>query len=229
MGAPIMNDDRKGILEALAACKLFLGTEKKDIERYLLPYGEMQTVGKDGFFFMKEDVVDKLGVILSGRLTLYHLFEDGKQNIMDVLWPSDIVGLDLAFTRTRRSVYYAQAEADTVVFVFPAGLFTNAGPVPEDMRNSLLLRLLSMISHDNMRKEYHIAILSRSGVRERILTYLIMQSEKRGTRELTIPFDRAGMASFLRVNRSALSHELSEMRKEGLIDFRKNHFIVKVR
>ena len=78
MGAPIMNDDRKGILEALAACKLFLGTEKKDIERYLLPYGEMQTVGKDGFFFMKEDVVDKLGVILSGRLTLYHLFEDGK-------------------------------------------------------------------------------------------------------------------------------------------------------
>jgi Mn-dependent DtxR family transcriptional regulator len=34
------------------------------------------------------------------------------------------------------------------------------------------------------------------------------------------------MAEYLNVDRSALSRELSNMKKEGLIDYRKNRFII---
>ena len=75
-----------------------------------------------------------------------------------------------------------------------------------------------------MQKEYRLAILSQKGLRERILTYLQMQATKRQVRSFEIPFSRDDLASFLCVNRSALSHELSKMQEEGLIRFHKNSF-----
>ena len=36
--------------------------------------------------------------------------------------------------------------------------------------------------------------------------------------------DRETMAAYLGIDRSALSRELSRMRSEGLLEFRKNHF-----
>ena len=40
----------------------------------------------------------------------------------------------------------------------------------------------------------------------------------------TIPFDRQQLADYLAVDRSAMSAELGKLRREGLLDFRKNRF-----
>ena len=61
-------------------------------------------------------------------------------------------------------------------------------------------------------------------MRERVLVYLTMQAGKKGTSRFRIPFTREELADFLCVNRSALSHELGKMEREGLIRFRKNEF-----
>lgn len=79
-----------------------------------------------------------------------------------------------------------------------------------------------------MKKEYRLTIMAQKGLRERILVYLTMQANKRGTNSFTIPFSREELASFLCVNRSALSHELSLMQQEGLIRFHKNEFTLLV-
>lgn len=67
-------------------------------------------------------------------------------------------------------------------------------------------------------------VLSRNGLRDRIMTYLSLQAQQKNTLSFNIPFSREEMAAYLCVNRSALSHELSMMRKEGWIDFSKNSF-----
>ena len=41
---------------------------------------------------------------------------------------------------------------------------------------------------------------------------------------IDLPYNREELAKFLCVNRSALSHELSNMQKEGLIKYNKNKF-----
>ena len=96
--------------------------------------------------------------------------------------------------------------------------------IPEEARRRIQDRLLVLLAHENMRKEYRLAILSRKGLRERIMTYLTMQANKRHTPTFTVPFNREEMASFLCVNRSALSHELSLMQAEGILSFRRNEF-----
>ena len=51
-----------------------------------------------------------------------------------------------------------------------------------------------------------------------------MQAEKRRTATFSIPFTRDELASFLCVNRSCLSHELSRMARDGILTFERNTF-----
>ena len=57
-----------------------------------------------------------------------------------------------------------------------------------------------------------------------ITTFLTMQASRLQDTTFRISFSREELASYLCVNRSALSHELSVMQQEGLITFRKNVF-----
>ncbi|WP_420314772.1 helix-turn-helix domain-containing protein [Butyrivibrio fibrisolvens] len=41
-----------------------------------------------------------------------------------------------------------------------------------------------------------------------------------------MPFDRQQLADYLNLERSALSKELGKMKKDGLIEVRKNHFML---
>ena len=132
--------------------------------------------------------------------------------------------MDLLWTGSRVAPYFAVAAEDSQVVQFPAFLLDEDGGLEAKWRLQILEKVLKLISQDNMRKEYRLSILSRKGLRERILTYLSMQGAKRRTSTFTIPFTREELASFLCVNRSAMCHELSLMQQEGLISFRKNEF-----
>ena len=74
------------------------------------------------------------------------------------------------------------------------------------------------------RKIEHI---SQRTTRAKVLSYLSWQARRQGSPRFSIPFDRQGLADYLAVDRSALSQELGRMRREGLLDFRKNQFELK--
>ena len=60
----------------------------------------------------------------------------------------------------------------------------------------------------------------------RLLSYLSAQAVQHGSDEFDIPFDRQQLADYLNADRSALSNELGKMQRDGLISFRKNHFVL---
>ena len=50
------------------------------------------------------------------------------------------------------------------------------------------------------------------------MAYLLDQAKGRGSAEFTIPLDRQGLADFLGVERSAMSAELSKLRRDGILE-----------
>ena len=58
------------------------------------------------------------------------------------------------------------------------------------------------------------------------MTYLMQQAKINGSDSFTIPFDRQELADYLEVERSGLSAEIGKLKKEGIIDFSKNRFIL---
>ena len=212
------------LMERLQNSSLFFGLSEEVIRREMLPLGKIQEYAKGTYLVMPQERLDSFGVVISGLIHVIHISTDGNMRLLDALEPGKAYGADLIYTRSRISPYHAIAAQPSQVMLFPVSILLEPGHLSAEVRHHIQLRLLTIISHENMRKDYRLAILSQKGLRERILTYLTMQAGKRCTETFTIPFSREELANFLCVNRSALSHELALMKQEGILDFQKNTF-----
>lgn len=210
--------------EFLQKTELFRDFPADVIERDILPNSKITELPKGQYLVEPQHRVDQISIVLSGKIHILHLFPDGSTSLTTAVTEREAVGIDLVCTRSRMSPYHAVAAVPTKILSIPAELLLQPGTLEESCRLEAVSRLLTIISHYNMKKEYRLAILSQKGLRERIMTYLSMQAGKRGTDTFRIPFTREEMASFLCVNRSALSHELTLMKREGLIRCRKSTF-----
>ena len=211
-------------LSVLNQCRLFRNLPPEALKGKILPEGKLREFERQTVLIAPGDRVDWFTVVLGGKAQIFQIFSDGSSSLMDALGPGYTLGTDLICTRSRRSPYYAIAAGPLRILRFPAALLLEPGALPEEGRLVLWRNLLTILSDDSLRKHYRLAILAQRGLRDRVLVYLTMQAERRGTHTFRIPFSREELAAFLCVNRSALSHELSRMEAEGLIRFRKNEF-----
>ena len=212
------------LMTKVKSCPLFRDLPETVLEEQILPQGSLMDIPKNATVIQYLEKVEHFSIVISGRIHTLHSFEDGSYSICHVLHPGGVTGVDLLWTGSRVAPYFAVAAEASRILRFPASVLEKQGGLEEKWRMKILERVLTLISMDNMRKEYRMTILSRKGLRERILTYLTMQGAKRRTATFSVPFTREEMASFLCVNRSAMCHELSLMQQEGLISFRKNEF-----
>lgn len=90
--------------------------------------------------------------------------------------------------------------------------------VASNLLQEMALKLLSL--HERM------SHISRQTTKDKIMFYLSSQSQKNNSMDFVIPFDRQQLADYLAVERSAMSAELSKLRKEGRIKSRKSHFTI---
>jgi len=81
------------------------------------------------------------------------------------------------------------------------------------------------MAEKNLFLQNRLEITGMKSIRAKVTCYLEAFSTAKG-REITIPFNREQLADYLSVDRSALSHELARMKKDGLIDYRKNRFVL---
>lgn len=106
---------------------------------------------------------------------------------------------------------------------FTGGARAPGGTLP-DADRVIAARLLTLAARKNLALSERIFCTSPKHIRERVSVYLAGQSARAGSRRFRIPYDRQQMADYLGVERTALSKELSKMRADGLIAFRKNEF-----
>ena len=89
----------------------------------------------------------------------------------------------------------------------------------------ILNNLLNIISTKNLILNKKLQILSKRTTREKILEYLATQKKLLSIdSNFEINLNRNEMADYLALDRSNLSRELGKLKKEGVIDFKKNKF-----
>lgn len=214
-----MND----LIPILQRCILFCNLNEPTISAQILPAGKLIHYPQNTTLISSQDTVDWFAVVLQGRVQISQIHPDGKRNLMGIAKSNYIVGADLICTKTRRSPYDAIVSEDTQLLRFSVDWLMGQ-QLDSDVQKSIWRQFLVLISQENMRKHYRIAILSQRSLRSRILTYLTMQAKRLGTTKFEIPFNREELADFLCVNRSALSHELKLMEQEGILYTKKNRF-----
>ena len=72
-----------------------------------------------------------------------------------------------------------------------------------------------------------IRYMSQKTTKDKLTAFLLDQAKQNGSSEFTIPYDRQALADYLGVERSAMSAELSKLKKSGQIDTKGSWFCLK--
>ncbi|AOT72317.1 Crp/Fnr family transcriptional regulator [Geosporobacter ferrireducens] len=211
--------------EILEQTDLFAGIESNDIEAMMgcLNARSME-YEKNEMLLWEGDKVNDIGIVLSGHGRSIKEDISGKTVIVTLLEKGSLIGVLLAASRERRSPVSVQALGHLSVLFIPMENVLKRCTKACARHDRLLRNVLDGIAEKALILHDRNDCLIKPSVREKVLTYLTGLAKAQGSCTITLPFDRCAMAEYLNVDRSALSRELSKMRKDGLIDFYKNNF-----
>lgn len=209
-------------LETILECGLLSQVSKTD---YIIAFESLEVTSKHfekgEVIFKSGAVVDKICIVECGCVREERVYEDGEVCIIHNFSEKGIFALE-AVVSSKKTVAadYVCSEDATVVYI-PYRNIEKSKWV-----NEIQSTLLKIMADRSFRDLCKVEILARRGVRERILLYLEHLQQKTGSNTVLVRMDREQFAQFLCVNRSSLSNELNQLKREGIIDFEKNKFVL---
>ncbi len=211
------------ILEKTA---LFFGLTGAEIESVVSAAGGILRRYEAGeVLWHQGEVVNSLGIVLQGAVEAVAYSRDGGAELVAHHEAGQVVGDVLMASHSPSPVTLVARSAASVLLLPMEGLYPVAGEVSVPLRR-VQRNLLAETGEKFWQQRRRIAYLVEPRLRERVLHYLRDLSPAAGA-WFTVPLDRQGMARFLGAERSALSRVLSQLRDEGLIEYRKSEFRVR--
>ena len=201
------------ILDHIARVPLFEGLPPEQIEDLAMIVTD-QTFGKGEAIFSEGEDADGFYVVITGRVKIFKLSADGKEQILHFFGPGEPFGEVPVFTGQH---FPASAEVmeESRVFFFPRKSFVDL-----IKRNpSLALNMLAILSKRLRRFAALIDDLSLKEVPGRLAAYLLYLSDQnKGAKVLELAVTKAQLASLLGTIPETLSRILGKLSSQGLIE-----------
>jgi len=181
-------------------------------------------VARDSFVLCMGDPVRLVYYILSGSMFIVEDDFWGNRSIIETLPKDTLFGEAYVFSSMENHLVSVIAAQDSKILeINPAKLFetcsNRCGCHTQLSRNTLRI-----VSEKIVRLTEKVGHIMQRTIREKILSYLSLCAQREKGDSFYIPYSRQQLADYLCVDRSALSHELSRLKKQGMINYHKNHF-----
>ena len=171
--------------------------------------------------FFEGDIIDKFCIVKKGSVRSEKTYLNGEVHIVELFDEGSVFGLAFALSKSRiTALDFVSNEESEIVFVSMHSIRKSR------FSNEMNTALNYMMADSNIKMGHKIEILAERGLRERMMVYLHVLRTKSGSDTVTIRMSREQLAQYLCVNRSALSNELSKMKKDGIIDFKGSSFTI---
>ncbi len=211
--------------EQIKDMPLFTKIRKEDLRPMLACVGGYaKSFDKGTHLFLSDEPTPSAGVVLSGSVQI--LKEDvwGGKSILTVSHTGDLFGESFVCAGEGKLRVSFFAPEDTVVLYLPFQRVMHSCSNACQFHHQLIENMMTMVAVKNIKLMEKLEITSKKTLRERILTYLSAQAQECGQKYITISMNRNELADYLCADRSALSRELSNMKKEGILDYDRNTF-----
>jgi len=187
---------------------------------------ETKAVPKNGVILRAGEKPAHVGIVLSGTLHIVKDDLDGNRTLIAVVAPGELFAQALCCAGVRESPVTVLAGEDAQIMLLRFDRILHTCPSACPYHQKLIENMLKLVAQKNLYLQNRMDILTVKSIRVKVMRYLGALAAGRG-REITVPFNREGLAAYLGAERSALSHELMKMKRDGLIDYRKNKFILR--
>lgn len=167
-----------------------------------------------------EDIV----LIVKGGAIVQHIDSLGDISILRRLKKGDLYGLENAyFGQTTFKDSLIATEKTLVLFMNKHRVIN---PCENRCRRHDIVskHLAQIVAESNLELMDKLTHMSKKTIRDKLMSYFNSLAHKAGTNYFEIPFNKTELASYLSVDRSAMSTELTRMKEDGLIDFEKRQF-----
>ena len=197
--------------ELISQTPLFQGCSPSETEKLLHGLKTFTKKYKKGApVYLAGTPVTDIGIVLYGTVQIENNDLWGNKNIISLAHTGEV------FAEAYACVPGEPMMVDVIAMEEAEILFLN---VPE------LFRLSAAGKGEYSHLIHNMTIISAR--KNLLLSYLSYQAGLQKNRYIDIPLNRQQLADYLSLDRSALSKELSKMKKEGLLDYHKNSFVLK--
>jgi len=209
----------------LKQCPLFAGLREEDLKRIngiALP----RQVGKREVLFSEGEEAKGFYVILSGKVKLYKISPEGKEQILHMVSAPDAFAEAALFLEGSYPAF-AEALVDSQLLFFPKRNFVHL----IEKHPQLSINMIVSLSHFLRKFASLIEELSLKEVSSRVAKYLMDLSLKsardgKNSKEVDLDLSKTQLASKLGTISETLSRTLSKMKTKGVINVNKNRILI---
>ncbi|SCY56059.1 Crp/Fnr family transcriptional regulator [Butyrivibrio sp. INlla14] len=211
-------------INVLEKSRLFQGMTAKELSLCLDSLDAREKkYRKEELILHAGDTTDKIGMVLSGSVTIESNDVWGNRTVLSH------VGISQYFAETYALLgevllVDVRANEDCRVLFCNIRTLLDGCKKSSPWKEKLLKNILIISSQKNLVLSGRSFHTSSKSCRGRLLSYLNAIALQTGSKEFDIPFNRQQLADYLNLERTNLSKELSHMKDEGLIEYRKSHF-----
>lgn len=206
---------------------LFRGCSEEDIQK-MAKHLDFRTkkYKKENVIFSEGEIVTDIGLVISGSVQIVHHDLWGNKSILSITERGNVFAEAYACIGEEPLMVDVVANEECeILFINVPKLFISCESCKSQIR--LMQNLVFISAQKNLQLSRRSLHTSPKTIRGRLLSYFSQQVLVQRSNKIVIPFDRQQMADYFNLDRSALSKELGKMKKEGLIEFKKNIFVIK--
>lgn len=212
-------------IDFLMKLPIFYNLKKDEIINILKFFNySKEDFEKNNFIFEIGKPISKIGIILSGEINIIKEDFWGNRNILNKFKSGEIFGEVFALAKVSPNNILVETSQNSKILFLDLTNFS----IDNENNSNEILKFLSNIFKISLKKNIlfteKLEHITKKTIREKIISYLSTEALKNRSNSFFIKFDRQELADYLFVERSALSRELSSMKKDGLIEYNKNYF-----
>ena len=201
------------VADFVADIPLFSGLPRENIEE-LSSIVVDKNIPRNHLIFSEGDVADGFYVVIAGRVKIFKLSLDGKEQIIHIFGPGEPFG-EVPVFQGKHFPAHAESLSKSRLFFFPRTAFVSL----IKSNPSLALNMLAELSRRLRAMTVMIEDLSLKEAPGRLAAYLLYLSKQRGGGdELTLDIAKVQLASLIGTTPETLSRILGKLVRQGLIE-----------
>ncbi len=155
-------------------------------------------------------------IVLEGSADLIRYDFNGNQMIVERFYQFDVFG-EIFYQINTNNELFVIAKEKSKILMFNYDIFEKKCKKNCKFHEELILGLPNLILNKVSDLNLRIELLSKKTIREKLISYFKILSEKNFSKTLTLPLSLTDLSDYLSVDRSAMMRELKLLREEGFI------------
>ena len=157
-----------------------------------------------------------IALIDTGSVQLIYNDYDGNNTVLEELQEGEFFG-SITYNVNSDEITCITKEETQITFI-EYNEITNDEIIKTDFYIIFIKNLIKILNEQLHNKNARIELLTKHTTRDKLLEYFKQYSKKKGSKRFKLPMTYTDLASYLSVDRSAMTREIKYLKNEGFIE-----------